>query len=123
MKKNKEQSKNLSINATTMDEIAERLKKLRKERGITQEYLAEYLSMDAKAYGKYEQGCVTPPIHIITSLVTYYEVTADYILLGKELSFNDKVTDLLNSIPNDIQSDVLDLISALIKVISEMAKK
>lgn len=123
MKKRTEQTENLSKETLLLNELPNRLKNLRKKKGVTQEALAEYLSMDAKAYGKYEQGCVTPPIHIIINLADYYEVTTDYILMGKELSFNDKVTDLLNSIPNDIQSAVLDLISALIKVISAIAKK
>ncbi len=58
----------------------ERLIELRKERGYTQKYVAEYLQIDRSNYSKYELGKLALSIEILVELSKLYSVSTDYIL-------------------------------------------
>ena len=64
--------------------FAERIQKLRKARGISQEELAEQLGVSRQAVGKYESGQSTPDIEKIILLSEFFGVTTDYLLKGIE---------------------------------------
>ncbi len=66
-------------------DIGLKIKKLRKEHGITQEQLAEYLNISPQAISKWENGTAMPDITLIPSLVTVFEISAD-VLLGIEIA-------------------------------------
>lgn len=59
------------------------LKRFRKEKGVTQKVIAEYLGVTTSAYGQYETGVRQPNITILTKLADYFNVTIDD-LLGRE---------------------------------------
>lgn len=61
-------------------ETKEVLKKLRKEKKITQEELAKLLHISRVAYAKYETGENLPPAPNITKIADFYGVSTDYIL-------------------------------------------
>lgn len=61
-------------------EIKEVLKKLRKEKGITQEEISKILNISRGAYAKYETGANLPPAPNIKKLADFYGVSADYLL-------------------------------------------
>lgn len=64
--------------------IAERLQKLRKQSGYSQEQVAEMLGLSRQAISKWESGQGKPEIDNIVKLTEIYNVSADYILLGTE---------------------------------------
>lgn len=64
--------------------IAERLKDLRKEAGYSQEQVAELLNVSRQAVSKWESAQGYPDIENIVKLAQMYEVSTDYLLLGKE---------------------------------------
>ena len=66
----------------------ERLKLLRKERGLLQKDIADFLNISKSAYGYYEQGRNEPDIQTIVKLSEFYNVSADYIL---ELTDNTSI--------------------------------
>ena len=66
-------------------DIGLKIKKLRKEHGITQEQLAEHLNISPQAISKWENGTAMPDITLIPSLVTVFEISAD-VLLGIEIA-------------------------------------
>ncbi len=70
-------------------DIGLKIKKLRKECGITQEQLAEYLRVSPQAVSKWENGSTMPDITLIPSLVSVFETSAD-ALLGIEFNNSDK---------------------------------
>ena len=60
--------------------ISENLRKLRKERGNTQEDLANHLGISVQAVSKWERGDGFPDISLLPYISSYYEVTVDDIL-------------------------------------------
>ncbi len=62
-------------------EIAQNIRKFRKERGLTQEQLAEALGVTVGAVSKWELGASVPDISLIVELADFYEVSVD-VLLG-----------------------------------------
>lgn len=62
----------------------ERLKELRKARGISQAALAERLGMSKSTIGMYETGDISPSLEALNALADYFNVDIDY-LLGKEI--------------------------------------
>lgn len=61
-------------------EINEVLKKLRKEKGVTQKEVAEGISISKNAYSNYEQGIREPSIATIKALCRYFEVDPTFLL-------------------------------------------
>ena len=61
-----------------------RIAQLRQDRGFKQADLADLLHIIASAVGMYEQGRRLPSLNTVISLCQIFDVTADYLLTGKE---------------------------------------
>lgn len=61
--------------------LAQRIKQLRKEKGITQEQLAQVIGMERSTVGKYETGTMPCP-DILSTMADYFNVSIEY-LIGK----------------------------------------
>lgn len=66
-----------------METLNERIKKLRKEKGITQNQLADALGVTDKAVSKWEVGEANPDISLLVKISEIFGVTVDYLLTGK----------------------------------------
>lgn len=64
-------------------EFKERLKELRKRRGLSQVVLAERLGLSKSTIGAYETGDITPSLDALNLLADFFNVDINY-LLGKE---------------------------------------
>lgn len=60
--------------------IGERIKKLRKQEGLSQEEVAKYLEVQRSTISLYESGDATPQVMTIIKLARLFNVTTDYIL-------------------------------------------
>ena len=60
--------------------IGERIKKMRKQKGLSQEDVAKYLEVQRSTISLYESGDATPPVTTIIKLARLFNVTTDYIL-------------------------------------------
>ncbi len=58
----------------------ERLKTLRKELGMSQSDIGEFLGIMQTVYSRYERGANTIPIDFLLKLADLYNVSTDYIL-------------------------------------------
>ena len=56
------------------------LRKLRKERRLTQSELQAAIGVDRTLISKYETGERVPPVDVLVALADYYGVSVDYIL-------------------------------------------
>ncbi len=68
--------------------IGEQIKKLRREKGLTQERLAELLSLSPQAVSRWETGSAMPDLSMVVPLANLFGVTTD-CLLGAETYLKD----------------------------------
>lgn len=63
-----------------MNELLERIKQARIQRGYSQIKIAEILNTTQQQYSKYENGQNEIPIRHIITLCRFYEISADWLL-------------------------------------------
>ena len=66
-------------------ELNEKLQELRKQKGLTQEELAQTLYVSRAAISKWESGRGYPSIDSLKQIAKYFGVTVDELLSGEEL--------------------------------------
>ena len=66
-------------------EFNQKLQELRKQKGLTQEELAEILYVSRTAVSKWEMGRGYPNIESLKAIATFFGVTVDELLSGNEL--------------------------------------
>ena len=80
-------------------EFNEKLQELRKERGLTQEELAEALFVSRTAISKWESGRGYPSIDSLKQIANYFSISIDELLSGERLitiAENENRTNLKN---------------------------
>ena len=60
--------------------LCESIRALRRERSMTQEQLAEAMSVSAAAVSKWENGQSVPDIAVLTALADFFEVSLDALV-------------------------------------------
>lgn len=58
----------------------EKLRALREDNDLTQQFVAEYLGTSQTMYARYERGANEMPVRHLKALCRLYNVSADYIL-------------------------------------------
>ncbi|MBR5265508.1 MAG: helix-turn-helix transcriptional regulator, partial [Clostridia bacterium] len=66
-------------------EFNEKLQKLRKDKGLTQEELAQILYVSRTAISKWESGRGYPSIESLKAIAGFFSVTIDELLSGEEI--------------------------------------
>ena len=64
--------------------IGKRIAHLRKEKGLTQEELAQHMGISPQAVSKWENDQTCPDISALPKLARLFDVTVDELLEGKE---------------------------------------
>ena len=77
-----------------MKQFGETIKKLRKQKDMTQEQLAEYLNISTQAISKWETNLTLPDITLIPILANLFDVTTD-TLLGVDIHAKEKCIDTI----------------------------
>ena len=77
--------------------LGEKIKELRKSKGITQEQLADMLVVSSQAVSKWETGVANPDLALIPDLAKLFEVSTDELLgvdsKGKSENNDNKIID------------------------------
>jgi transcriptional regulator with XRE-family HTH domain len=88
--------------------ISEKIYALRKEKGVTQEKLAEFLGVSTPAVSKWETNQSFPDITLLPEIASYFDVTIDYLMdfapsLSKEeaMEIYRKLADAFSKEPFD----------------------
>ena len=68
-----------------------RISKLRKDKGLSQEQLAEELYLTRQTISKWELNQSTPDVDYLAKLSNYFGVTTDYLIKG-ESSFTENIS-------------------------------
>ena len=74
--------------------IGENIKKLRNEKQVTQEQLAEHLCISYQAVSKWENGVTTPDIFLLPAIAEYFEVPIDELFKIKYNGYRNKAARL-----------------------------
>ena len=92
-----------------MNKISERLKHLRKQKGVSQKKMAEKLDVSVSAYSMYERDMRNPNIKSLIKLSNYFKVSIDYLLAQTdEKEKSDIIKEKL--INSDININLLEQI-------------
>lgn len=67
-----------------MNKVNTTIKRLRLEKNINQEQLAEQLHVTRQAVSNWETGKTQPDIETLTSIAEYFGVSLEYLIYGKE---------------------------------------
>lgn len=65
-------------------DFADKLKRARQVKGLTQGQLAHRVGADVNRISKYETGAMVPPTGMLVKLADVLEVTTDYLIRGGE---------------------------------------
>ncbi len=67
-----------------VNKVSATIKKLRVEKNINQEQLAEQLHVTRQAVSNWETGKTQPDIETLTRIAEYFGVSAEYLIYGQE---------------------------------------
>ena len=94
--------------------IAGNLKRLRKQKGITQEALAEFIGVSFQAVSKWERNEGYPDITILPVIANYFNVTLDELVGMNEIKDQKHLQDVLTIIQqNYVNGKISDNITLL----------
>ena len=105
--------------------LGERLKKARKDRGLTQEQLAERSGLSTRHIAKIEKGDVNPSFEVLSTLVKTLGVSFDAIFdpaseqVKAELQ---EIADLYRACPEQGQRLILAAIQAMTREMMDESK-
>lgn len=89
--------------------FSEKLQLIRKNKGLTQEELAEKLTVSRQAVAKWESGQAYPDISNLIQISNLFHVTVDYLVRDQECMVslsNDSATDLDKLIAFRLEANV-----------------
>lgn len=70
-----------------MEEFSEKLKKLRKQYGFSQSYMAKKLNISQPGYAKYENSSAEPDYERLKIIAQIFNVSIDYLLNNQSTQF------------------------------------
>jgi len=89
-------------------EFGKRIRELRRTGGLTQEALSEELNISTDQLRKIECGSRGPSLDLLISLAVYFDVSTDYLLMGRDyVNFHSRKR--LESVLRDLSDIVEDL--------------
>lgn len=110
-----------------------RIKQLREKRGLIQEILAAELGITQQMLSKYERDVTLIKVDILKKIVTYFNVTTDYLLgvsdvkrdLQRQMKMNetlDEYYDLIE-IYKDLDSYDKEMIWSIMQTVKKVGEK
>lgn len=103
--------------------IGERILELRKQKGLSQQDVADKIGISKAQLSRYEAKGVQPPADCINQLAELFEVSTDFLIKGEADDIAQKSihnTELLNqfkrvsALPDYEQKTILKVVKALI---------
>lgn len=91
-----------------LKECGKRIQQFRKERGLTQEQLAEKLNVSQNTIAKIESGLRRPSIDFLLDLSEFFGVSTNYLVLGihpEDMggSLNERIDEAIMQINSTIE--------------------
>jgi len=74
-----------------MSNIGKTIKKIRAEKGMTQEQLAEHLHVTRQAVSNWEQGKTQPDVETLSAMAEVFELPVEELIYGNTVQKESKV--------------------------------
>ena len=84
-------------------ETGKRIQFLRKQKGLSQEELADKLNVSSNTVAKIECGLRRPSVDFVVNLVNFFDTTVDYIILGEEIKKERNYDFLIREIDDKVE--------------------
>lgn len=98
-----------------MKEIADRIKKARLSKGMSQQELAYALGLkDRSSIAKIEHDTYEISLDRIKEIASALNVDADYLIFGDTDSAKEEITDLFDRLTEDQQQSVLRFLRSML---------
>ena len=107
----------ISTEVVTMN-IGNNIAALRKEKGITQEELANILGVSAQAVSKWENNSSCPDVALLTDIADYFGVTVDALLRAQ----GDEITSVQPQVNTSSQAQNNFTKNVSIKIVQQNGK-
>lgn len=98
---------NIRVEVYTMESIGSRIRFLRTEKSVSQAKLAKQIAVSSGNVGEWETGRSKPGADALIALSTFFDVSTDWILTGKE---NQQSNAQISEQETNINEDDLKLI-------------
>jgi transcriptional regulator with XRE-family HTH domain len=76
-----------------LNKVGQILRELRKSRQMTQQDVSKLIHTDRSNVANYEKGRRLPPINTVIVIAQFFNVSLDYLILGKKSKSNNFFTD------------------------------
>ena len=86
-----------------MNNFQEKLRSLRKEKGISQEKLANFLGVTFQAVSKWETGSAMPDIALLPDIARFFSITVDELLCVETIDQNKLYMEYENKAENHLK--------------------
>ncbi len=96
--------------------LSEKLYKLRKNSGLSQERLAEQLNVSRQAISKWESGTATPESEKLITISNYFGVSVDYLLKDNEEDQSKVIDNIIEERPRMI-AGIIICISGIVSMV------
>lgn len=94
--------------------IGKNIKKLRGERNITQQQLADAIGVSFQAVSKWECGTTLPDIAMLPAIANFFDVTIDELFKPNMMAYRNKAERLMSIYERDIEnSDAFEAVFQL----------
>lgn len=84
-------------------ETGKRIQLLRKQKGLSQEELADKLNVSSNTVAKIECSLRRPSVDFVVDLVNFFDTTVDYIILGEEIKKERNYDFLIREIDDKVE--------------------
>lgn len=101
------------------NDIGKRIRQIRRNKGITQEVLAEGVGVGATHISRIENGKTKPSLETIMNIVEYLEITPDKLLCG---SVNTAKVTLIKEVADIFEDCTTEEVVKYTHILSEMKR-
>ena len=112
-------SLNMHTDETVTAELAKRIKKIRTEKRLTQQHVADALQISQPAYARYEAGVRQIRVAMLSSIASALDVSVDELLGIKTTKQKPgpspkvkKLTERITQLPKSKQSFVIEMLES-----------
>ena len=96
--------------------LSEKLYKLRKNSGLSQEQLAEQLNVSRQAISKWEQGTAVPESEKLITISNYFGVTVDYLLKDDTADTTNTTAEVMEE-KNKMMAGIVICIAGIVSMV------